>query len=132
MKTNETALKHAALAYLALCGFDVAKPKGKKRPAKIGCVWKQEVGGHEAIYAPTGKRRFVRFGVPGVSDIIGCGPDGRFCAFEAKVGYRTTTDDQDAFILAVKRNHGVAFAFWSLAELQTELMASGYKTVPLA
>jgi hypothetical protein len=79
-----------------------------------------------------GKTRFIKFGIPGVSDIIGCAPDGRFFAAEAKVGKRETTCDQDAFILAVKRNHGVAFPFWSIEELQTELMASGYKTVPLA
>jgi hypothetical protein len=116
MKSNETQLVKAALDYLRLCGFTA--------------VWRNNTGAMVREYK--GKTRFTKFGVPGISDIIGCAPDGRFFAAEAKVGDNKTTLAQRSFINEVRLCDGVAFAFWSLEELQVELVDAGYKVVGLA
>ncbi len=53
-------------------------------------------------------QRFVRFSVPGMSDIIGMLKDGRFLAIEVKRPGKSPTGDQEAFLLNVAENGGVA------------------------
>jgi len=56
-----------------------------------------------------GKARFVRFGFPGMSDIIGQFKDGTFLAIEAKRPKgEGPTDDQKAFMETVNNNGGRA------------------------
>lgn len=52
--------------------------------------------------------QFVRFGFPGLSDIIGQLRDGRFFAIEAKRPGQPATQDQQAFLHWVRSNSGIA------------------------
>lgn len=111
----ETALVKAALAYLKLCGFT---------------VWRSNTGAMKATYK--GKTRFVRFGKPGMSDIIGYTPDGRFFAAEAKILPNKPTPVQQDFLDCAWRCNCCAFWFVSLDDLKRGLEQRGYETVSLA
>lgn len=54
-----------------------------------------------------GKKRFIRFGVPGMSDIIGI-YKGRFLAIEVKRPGNKPTDIQNSFLEDVLRLGGIA------------------------
>ncbi len=96
----ETALVKAAVEFLRFKGF---------------VCWRQNVGAVSAMH--NGKTRFIRFGVPGVSDIIGCSPEGRFLAAEAKVGKNKPSAAQEAFLRDVREAGGIAVVFWNLDDL---------------
>ena len=98
MKTvTETALVRACLDYLTLRGI----------PA-----WRANTGA-----AKFGKR-FVRFGTPGVSDVL-CvlSPHGRLGAIECKVGRNRTSEAQEAFLANVRAAGGLAVVVRSLDDL---------------
>ena len=67
-------------------------------------------------------RRFIRFGFPGSSDILGILPDGRFLAIECKreKGGRLSEAQKD-FISRINDNGGVAMCVHSLEELQENM-----------
>lgn len=67
-------------------------------------------------------KRFIRYGFPGSSDIIGILPDGRFLAVECKreKGGRLS-DLQKEFLSAIEKNNGVPIVARSVQELQEEL-----------
>jgi hypothetical protein len=67
-------------------------------------------------------RRFIRFGFPGSSDILGILPDGRFLAIECKreKGGRLSEAQKD-FISRINANGGVAMCVHSLDELQENM-----------
>ena len=67
-------------------------------------------------------RRFIRFGFPGSSDILGILPDGRFLAIECKreKGGRLSEAQKD-FISRINSNGGVAMCVHSLEELQENM-----------
>lgn len=63
-------------------------------------------------------RRFVRFSsVKGLSDIVGQLVDGRFLAIEVKRPSGRVTEDQDGFLAAVNKHHGLAFVARSVADV---------------
>lgn len=66
--------------------------------------------------------RFIRFGYPGSSDILGIMPDGRFLAVECKreKGGRLS-ELQKAFLTAIQINGGVSIVARSVEELKKEL-----------
>jgi hypothetical protein len=53
--------------------------------------------------------RYVRFGFPGLADIIGQTVSGAFLAIEVKRAGKVPTDDQRAFLELVARSGGVSF-----------------------
>ena len=61
-------------------------------------------------------RRVIRGAEKGTSDILGC-YKGRFFAIETKVGKNTPTPEQQAFLQSVRDNGGIAFAAWSLDDI---------------
>ncbi len=63
------------------------------------------------------RRRFVRYGFKGLSDILGQAADGRLIAFETKRPGETASDDQLAFIELVNRFGGIAGVVYSLDEV---------------
>lgn len=67
-------------------------------------------------------KRFIRYGTPGSSDIIGILPDGRFLAVECKreKGGRLS-ELQKAFLTAIQINGGVSIVARSVEELKKEL-----------
>ena len=100
-KSNETALVRSAVEWLNIVGV---------------FAWRVNTGA--AQYQDRhGKKRFVRFGAPGVSDIIGIMPDGRFLAAEAKVGDNTPTAAQRHFLDMVNAAGGLGVVFHSIDEL---------------
>ncbi len=98
---RETQLVRAAVSFLRMRGI----------PA-----WRNNTGAAKASYA--GKMRYIRYSVPGASDVFAVlPPTGRFLAAEAKVGNNKTTPEQDAFLDNVKRAGGLAVVFHTLDEL---------------
>jgi hypothetical protein len=59
----------------------------------------------------------LAFGEKGISDILGCSPDGKFVAIEVKKPGGKPTPEQWDFIDAVKRNQGIAFVAYSLDDV---------------
>ena len=80
---------------------------------RIFC-WRNNTGA-----AKTEDGRYVRFGLPGASDIIGIMPDGRFLAVECKrsVGGRLSPQ-QKVFLERIKEAGGVAVVAASLDDLR--------------
>jgi hypothetical protein len=85
MKPRETDLVKATLAYLT-----VAYPRG---------VWyRTNTGAFAGEYK--GRKRFVKFGIPGLADITGV-LDGRAIYVECKIGKGKQSANQWAFERAV-------------------------------
>lgn len=100
--TREQDTVKAILQYLSLRG--------------IPC-WRMNTGAMLSEYR--GKRRLIRFGAVGMSDIIGIIPRvGRFLAIEAKLPGKKPTPEQTAFLQAVIKAGGFAFVAHSVEDVQ--------------
>ncbi len=69
------------------------------------------------IPAANGRDRFVRFGFPGCSDILGQLTDGRLLAIEVKSPTGRPSEAQAAFLALVATHGGVAVLARSLDDL---------------
>ena len=70
--------------------------------------WRQNTGAFKGEYK--GKRRFVRYGVTGQSDISGITlPSGRRIEIEVKRPGNKPTEDQKAWIAMIREQGGIAF-----------------------
>src|SRR5262245_33120475 len=99
---GETVLVQACLELLAL----------RRIPA-----WRANTG---AARMPSG--RFVRFGTPGISDILGVlPPAGRLLAVECKRAGNKPTPEQQLFLDAVTAAGGLALVVRDVTELQAAL-----------
>lgn len=80
-------------------------------------VWRNNTGSVQKEYK--GKKRFIRFGEPGISDILGIAPDGsgRFMAIETKAATGKLSEDQQAFLDNVTQEGGIAIVVRSLDDL---------------
>lgn len=78
-------------------------------------AWRQNTGSFRAEHK--GKKRFVRFSHPGISDILGICGDGRFLAIEVKRADGKLSDDQKAFLDNVTKEGGIALVVRSLDDL---------------
>ncbi len=73
------------------------------------------------------KRRFVRFGFKGLSDIIGqlkprrAGEPGAWLAIECKRAGEDPSEDQQAFLDRVNKNGGVGFVARNIDDLKQHL-----------
>lgn len=105
MRETETQLVKACLQWLALKGV---------------AAWRQNTGAMVASYK--GKRRFVQFGRPGMSDILGLLPrqGGRFLAIECKLPGRKLSTTQEGFLADIIASGGVGIVVHSIDELQQE------------
>ena len=89
--------------------------------AGIFC-WRQNQG--TVAHAKTNRhaRRFVRFtSKKGVSDIIGCLPDGKFLAIEVKRPGGKLTADQEGFLQDVEAHGGVVVVAYCLRDVLSTL-----------
>jgi hypothetical protein len=94
LSPTEHQVQSACLEYLAVC------------PA---VAWAERINtGAVKIPAANGRDRFIRFGFPGCSDIIGMLKDGRFLAVEVKSPVGRATEAQEAFLSQVATHGGVA------------------------
>lgn len=64
-----------------------------------------------------GKKRFIRFGQAGSSDIIACSKDGKFVAVECKSDTGRVTPYQSDFLRRVKSNNGIAVIVRTIDDL---------------
>lgn len=72
-------------------------------------------------------RRFIRFGVPGQSDIMGyLPPNGRILAVETKRVGEVLTDEQRDFLADVNASGGLGLVVYHLDELDKALRDGGY------
>jgi len=104
MSTPEGQIVKACLQYLKLRGV---------------LAWRQNTGAVTGMHK--GKRRFVRFGIPGMSDIAGVLPSGLALFIECKVPGRKPTAAQWAFLGAVEMTGAVTLVVHSLDELIEQL-----------
>jgi len=89
------------------------------------CVRYLQIKGYEVIRNNTGaivaehkgKKRLIRFGLPGSADILACSPEGRFVAIECKAGRNKTTRLQNIFLERIRKNNGIAIVARSIADL---------------
>jgi len=95
-KTPENDLKKAILSYLHF----------HKIPA-----WRINSGALKV------QDRYIRFSVPGIADIIGVLPDGRFLAVETKSTGNTLTPAQKDFLETITKNNGVAIVAYSINDI---------------
>jgi len=73
------------------------------------------------IMKPNGSYIPLAFGEKGISDIIGCLPDGRFLAIEVKQPKGKVSPEQQEFIQSVLRNKGIAFVARSLDDVMNQV-----------
>ena len=124
MKGKESGVLFDCLNCFAHRGFQVLMP-GWKTPYDVdtehvkGVVWRNNVG---AIR--TG-RRFIRFGISGMPDIIGITRGGLFIGCECKSDTGTISPIQKWFHLIVLRLGGFAFVARSYEECDKWLKEAG-------
>ena len=87
----------------------------------IGVVaWRTNVGAVSSHYK--GRTRFIRFGFPGLSDVIGIVPgSGRLFACEVKTDTGKLTPHQVAFLQLVNKSGGIGFVARSCDDIAAEL-----------
>ena len=67
------------------------------------------------------KKRAIRMGVKGISDILGCLPDGRILCVEVKTKKGKLTPEQEAFIEKINKLGGNAFVARSIKDVENQL-----------
>jgi hypothetical protein len=88
---------------------------------------RMNTGAGKLLY-PDGKNsRFIRFGFPGLSDIIGQLRAGRFLACECKRKGEKPTDDQNAFLDTVNAAGGLGFWIDEPAQIYEHLPLEGWR-----
>ena len=101
-KSNETALVKAVVEYLNASGRFLA--------------WRNNTGAFAGEYK--GKRRFVRFGIPGASDVFAVERrNGRFWAIECKMPGEKPSAKQEEFSRTIAGANGGAIWVTSLDEM---------------
>lgn len=85
-------------------------------------IWRNNTGAVR-YKPPRGRARFVRYGLPGSSDIIGVTKDGRFLAIEVKTPetVKNVSPAQKKFIARIRENGGVAFVASSIEDVALQL-----------
>lgn len=110
---SESAIVAAVLRYLNLC------------PA-VAMAWRQNTGGMRRSYTSkdgSTHEYHIRFGFPGISDILGMLKDGRLLAVECKrLGQRPTVE-QVAFLARVRAGGGVAIVATSVEDVARVMSA---------
>jgi hypothetical protein len=101
MKTPEGAVVKACLEYLQLRGI---------------YAYRQNTGAAEYT-DKTGKKRMVKYGKPGASDIVGVMPGGRFIAVECKALNGRLSDFQRQFLEDIDRMGGLAVVARSVDDI---------------
>jgi hypothetical protein len=108
-----------------------AKPRKNSRP-EAACLVEviKTLRGHPAVAwverqnsgAFRDGKRFVRFGWPGCSDVLGQLRDGRFLAVEVKAPGGKASEAQQLFLSRVRAAGGISFIATSAADVIRNLM----------
>lgn len=86
--------------------------------------WRNNTGAVKAQYK--GKSRFIRFGQPGISDILGIMNDGKFLAIEVKTEKGVLTEKQADFMDRIIEAKGIAFVARSVKDVIEMFTKIGY------
>jgi hypothetical protein len=78
-------------------------------------AWRNNSGAVFSEYK--GRKRMIRYGLKGSSDILGILNDGRFLAIEVKKPDGKPTTEQLEFIDRINKNGGLAFIARSITEV---------------
>lgn len=78
-------------------------------------AWRQNTGAF--IMQDKGRKRFIRCGIAGLSDIIGILPGGKFLAIELKVPGGRLTKAQKNFLEMIRKNNGIAIVAFCLDDV---------------
>jgi len=105
---TETDLVRTCLQYLDLKGI---------------YAWRNNTGAAKAQYK--GRKRYIRYGLKGSSDILGLLPDGRFLAIECKMKGKYPSKEQRAFLERIKESNGVALLVREIDDLIRALEEQG-------
>ena len=97
---KESDIQKAILDYLKLKKYLVFKHRN------VG-IFKQDTGKYIPLTA----------GEKGISDILGCTPQGRFLAIEVKMPGKKPTQDQLLFLASVQAHNGIGLVAWSLDDV---------------
>lgn len=108
---TEHQVQTACLQYLAVC-------------PSVAWAERMNVGAVKIPGAPGQKPRYIRYGFPGCSDILGQMKDGRVLAIEVKSAVGRATAAQDAFLKRVATYGGVSGVVRSTAQLQALIAMS--------
>jgi hypothetical protein len=83
-------------------------------------AWRQNTGAGQ-YQDSSGQKRFVRFGIPGVSDILGILPNGRFLAVECKSETGKLSDSQAEFLAEIKQRGGLTIVAHSFRDIESAI-----------
>jgi hypothetical protein len=89
--------------------------------AMRGCFAWRSNSGAARLPGRGGKLQLVRFGTPGVSDLLAVAPGGKLIAVELKAGKNPQTKAQAAFAEQVVARGGIYLLVRDLAQLNEEL-----------
>lgn len=103
---SETDLVRAIVKYLRVQGF---------------YCWRQNTGAVRFQRGGGKKAGFVRFGEPGISDILGVTLEGKFLAIEVKLPGNRPTPNQQEFLSKIKAFGGVAFVATCIEDVRDKL-----------
>lgn len=81
-------------------------------------VWRNNTG---ATRAGKFNERFIRYGLPGSSDVLGCAKDGKLIAVECKIKPRKPTTLQIQFLSEVNKRGGYGVLAYSLTDVEKVL-----------
>jgi hypothetical protein len=106
MGVPENQVKNAVLAYLKMRGI---------------MAWSNNSGAGNIVDQRRGTCRFIRFGLPGSSDIIGILDGGQFLAIECKTKEGRLSDLQQVFLDDIRLRGGIAFVARGIEDVDREL-----------
>ena len=86
---------------------------------RVAWVARMNIGAH--VVDDGKRRRFIRYGFPGCSDLIGQLRDGRFLAVEVKRPTARATEAQAEFLAQVRANGGVSGIARSVSDVEVLL-----------
>lgn len=100
---KESALVQQVLSYLRFKGH---------------FVWRNNTG---ATRAGQYGERFIRYGLVGSSDVLGCARDGKLIAVECKIKPQKPTQYQLEFLEEVRKRGGYAVLAYDLKDVEAVL-----------
>ena len=105
---SEKEIQKQIMEYLALI------------PKIVPKCWRQNTGAMEI------EDRFIRFGEPGVSDILGYMNDGKILAIEVKRPGKNPTISQLIFLKGIHKAGGIAIIARRIEDVQRRFKETGY------
>lgn len=81
-------------------------------------AWRNQSG---IIIIGDKKKRAIKMGMKGVSDIVGCLPDGKILCIEVKTRKAKVSEVQQEFIDKINKLKGIAFVARNINDIERQL-----------